>query len=34
MPLVLSTDASPALVGALIEEMGDRQIIISGIATV
>jgi len=34
MPLALSTDAGPALVGALIEEMRDRQIIIPGITTV
>ncbi len=34
MPLALSTDVGPALVGALIEEMRDRQIIIPGITTV
>jgi TnpA family transposase len=34
MPLALSTDAGPALVGALIEEMRDRKIIIPGITTV
>jgi len=34
MPLALSTDAGPALVGALIEEMRDRHIIIPGITTV
>lgn len=34
MPLALSTDAGPALVGALIEEMRERKIIIPGITTV
>src|SRR5258708_12191135 len=34
MPLAFSTDAGPALVEALIEEMRDRQIIIPGITTV
>src|SRR5260370_9201888 len=34
MPLACSTDAGPALVEALIEEMRDRQIIIPGITTV
>ena len=34
MPLALSTDVGPALVGALIEEMPERQIIIPGITTV
>jgi len=33
MPLALSTDAGPALVGALIEEMRKRKIIIPGITT-
>jgi hypothetical protein len=34
MPLALSTDAGPALVGALIEEMRERKIMIPGITTV
>src|SRR5205807_1516477 len=34
MPLTLSTNAGPALVGALIEEMRDRKIFIPGITTV